>query len=107
MPDITFLHADGTVEGFEAPEGVSLMQAATGYGIDDIVAECGGSMVCATCHVIVDPAWAPRLPPPSALELDLLDSTAVPREPTSRLSCQIPLTAALQGLVVRLPERQV
>lgn len=107
MPDITFIHFDGTAEGFEAPEGVSLMQAATGYGVDGIVAECGGSMMCATCHVIVDEAWAGRLPPPSALELDMLDSTAMPREPTSRLSCQIPLTAELQGLVVRLPERQV
>ncbi|WP_077033969.1 2Fe-2S iron-sulfur cluster-binding protein [Pelomonas sp. KK5] len=106
MPDITFIHPDGREEGFEAPVGVSLMQAATGYGIDGIVAECGGSMACATCHVIVDEAWAARLPPPSASENEMLEVTAVPREPTSRLSCQIPLTPELQGLVVRLPERQ-
>jgi 2Fe-2S ferredoxin len=106
MPDITFIHFDGTPEGFEAPEGVSLMQAATGYGIDGIVAECGGSALCATCHVIVDEAWAARLPAPSANELDMLDCTASERQPTSRLSCQIRLTAELQGLVVRLPERQ-
>ncbi len=106
MPDITIVHFDGSQEGFEAPEGVSLMQAATGHGVVGIVAECGGSAMCATCHVIVDEAWANRLAPPSINELDMLDCTASERQPTSRLSCQIPLTAALQGLVVRLPERQ-
>ncbi len=106
MPDVNFIHFDGHEEGFEAPEGVSLMQAATSYGIDGIVAECGGAALCATCHVIVDEAWVPRLLPPSAHELDMLELTASDREPGSRLSCQIPLTSAMQGLVVRLPERQ-
>ena len=106
MPDITLITHDGHEHAFEAPEGVTLMQAATGQGVPGILAECGGSAMCATCHVIVDAAWVERLPPPSANENDMLDCTAVPREAGSRLSCQIRLTPALQGLVVRLPETQ-
>lgn len=106
MPDITFIHPDGREEGFEAPEGVSLMQAATSYGIDGIVAECGGSAICATCHVYIDEAWAAKLPAPDANELDMLALTAAERRAGSRLSCQIRLDASLQGLVVHLPDRQ-
>ena len=106
MPDITLIEANGTAHSFEAPDGVSVMQAATGFGVPGIVAECGGSAMCATCHVVVDDAWIAQLPAPLANELDLLDCTAVPRSPGSRLSCQIRLTAALQGLVLHLPERQ-
>lgn len=106
MPDITFIHPDGEAQGLEAPEGVSVMQAATGAGVRGIVAECGGSAMCATCHVYVDPAWVERLPAPLANELEMLECTADERRPESRLSCQIKLTADLQGLVVRLPERQ-
>ena len=106
MPDITFIHPDGSEQGFEAPEGVSVMQAATGAGVRGIVAECGGSAMCATCHVYVDPGWADRLPAPLSNELEMLECTAAERQPTSRLSCQIRITAALQGLVVRVPERQ-
>jgi 2Fe-2S ferredoxin len=106
MPDILFLLSDGREIGFEAPEGVSLMQAATGHGVPGIVAECGGAAQCATCHVYVDPAWAPRLPPVQADEEALLACTAAERGPTSRLACQLRLTAALQGLTVRVPDRQ-
>ena len=109
MPDITFILPDGSAHGLEAPDGVSLMQAATGDGIRGIwgiVAECGGSAMCATCHVYVDPDWAARLPVPLANELEMLECTAAERLPTSRLSCQIKLGPALQGLVVRIPDRQ-
>lgn len=106
MPDITFILSDGREHGMEAPDGVSVMQAATGAGVPGIVAECGGSALCATCHVYVDPVWADRLPTPQPNELDLLDCTACERLPHSRLSCQIVLNAALQGLVVHVPERQ-
>lgn len=106
MPDITFIHPDGEAQGMEAPEGVSVMQAATGAGVRGIVAECGGSAMCATCHVYVDPAWVDRLPAPLSNELEMLECTADERRPESRLSCQIKLTAELQGLVVRLPARQ-
>lgn len=107
MPDITFITADGTEHGFEAPTGVSLMQAATGFGVPGILADCGGSASCGTCHVIVDAAWADRLPAPEPIERMVLETTAVPATPTSRLACQIRLTDPLQGLVVHLPERQV
>lgn len=106
MPDITFILPDGSERGLEAPEGVSAMQAATGAGVPGIVAECGGSAMCATCHVYVDPAWADKLPAPLSNELEMLECTAAERLPNSRLSCQIKLSAALQGLVLRIPERQ-
>lgn len=106
MPDITFIQPDGTEHGLEAPVGVSLMQAATGAGIAGIVAECGGQASCATCHVYVDPAWVDRLAPPQAIELAMLDCTAAERRPNSRLSCQISLTDAMQGLRVCIPETQ-
>ncbi len=106
MPTITFIHFDGTEQGVDAPEGTSAMQAAMDAGVAGIVGECGGSAMCATCHVIVDEAWAGRLPPPLLNELEMLDCTASERQPTSRLSCQIKLTAGLQGLVVRIPETQ-
>ena len=107
MPDITLITADGTEHGFEAPTGVSLMAAATGFGAPGILADCGGSASCGTCHVIVDPAWAGKLPPPDNVERLVLETTAVTATAISRLSCQVRLTADLQGLVVRLPERQV
>ena len=106
MPDILFLLSDGREIGFEAPAGVSLMQAATGQGVPGIVAECGGAAQCATCHVYVDPAWAPQLPPVRAEEEALLACTAAERGPNSRLACQILLTHELQGLTVRVPDRQ-
>ena len=87
-------------------EGQSLMKAATSAGIDGIAADCGGCMTCATCHVIVDPAWVDRLPAASAVEDGMLETTAVPRQRTSRLSCQIVLDASLNGLVAGLPETQ-
>ena len=106
MPEVTYIHADGNSETLDAAVGTSVMQAALAAGIGGIVAECGGSAMCATCHVYVDPAWADKLPPPLANELEMLECTAAEREPTSRLSCQIKMTDTLQGLVVRLPDHQ-
>lgn len=106
MPDITFIHPDGSAQGLEAPLGVSVMQVAGGAGIGGILAECGGSANCATCHVIVSPEWAGRLPAPSPAELEMLACTAVERQPGSRLACQIAVTSEIDGLVVHLPERQ-
>ena len=106
MPAIVFVHPDGSSQTIAATEGASVMQTATGAGVSGIVAECGGSAMCATCHVYVDPAWADRLATPLANELEMLECTAAERQTTSRLSCQIKISAALDGLVVRLPERQ-
>lgn len=106
MPLITFVIPDGTERTLQAPDGVSAMQAATGAGVPGIVAECGGSAMCATCHVYVDPAWSGRLPAPLSNELEMLECTAAERKPNSRLSCQIKLDPKLQGLLLRIPEKQ-
>ena len=106
MPTITFIHPDKRREAVNAEIGDSAMRTALSHGIDEIVAECGGNAVCATCHVYVDEAWLPKLVPVAADEDDLLDGTATERLPNSRLSCQIRITPALDGLVLRLPERQ-
>jgi len=106
MPDLSFILPDGEHLGFESPSGVNLMQAATGYGVPGIVGECGGLLRCATCHVIVDPAWTAKLPPPGVDESAMLDLTAVERQPGSRLACQIQLDDSLQGLVVQVPASQ-
>jgi|SRR5450755_47797 len=106
MPTITFVHPDNRSEPIEAEIGDSAMWAALVHGIDETVAECGGNAVCATCHVYVDEAWLAKLDPVAADEDDLLDGTASERLPNSRLSCQIKITPVLDGLVLRLPERQ-
>jgi 2Fe-2S ferredoxin len=106
MPTFHFIQPDGATREIESPLGNSAMQAATGAGLSGIVGECGGSAMCATCHVYVDDAWADRLPPPLANELEMLECTASERLPTSRLSCQIKMSAALDGIVLRLPARQ-
>lgn len=108
MAEITVVVHDaaGAVRELPVRAGRSLMQAAVAQGLDGIAADCGGSLSCATCHVIVAPEWAERLPPPSADELAMLEMTAAPRQPGSRLSCQLLMQPALQGLVVTLPDRQ-
>lgn len=98
--------ADGQRQPVAGPEGQSLMRAALAAGVAGIAADCGGVLSCATCHVIVAPEWAARLPAPGSDELAMLEMTAAPREPTSRLSCQIVLVPELEGLVARLPATQ-
>jgi 2Fe-2S ferredoxin len=107
MPEITFIHPDGRRETVEAENGNSAMMTALSQGVDGIVAECGGNAVCATCHVYVDEAWLGKLGPAGGEEDALLDGTAAERLPNSRLSCQIKITPELDGLVLRLPDRQV
>ncbi|MFI1168562.1 2Fe-2S iron-sulfur cluster-binding protein [Streptomyces sp. NPDC020801] len=106
MPKVVYLHPDGSSDILDVPEGTSVMHAAVALGVDGIIAECGGAAMCATCHVYVDPSVAEGLPAVSPDEDEMLDCTACPREPGSRLGCQLMLTSALDGLVVRLPERQ-
>ena len=106
MGSFTTIAHDGTVRKVEAQDGTSVMQAAMANGIAGIVAECGGSQMCATCHVYVDEAWLAKLAPMQATEQAMLDSTASERKANSRLSCQIVMSAELDGLVVHLPERQ-
>ena len=106
MPQITYVEANGQSTTLDLPEGWSLMQGATANGIGGILGECGGSCACATCHCYVDEARLADLPAPSQGELDMLDNVAAERRPTSRLACQLKATAALQGLVLHLPETQ-
>jgi 2Fe-2S ferredoxin len=106
MPQVKYVSHDGSsIYEVEAKVGTSVMQAAVDNMIDGIVGECGGSCSCATCHCYVDDAWVSKLTPPSGMERDMLECVLEPR-PNSRLSCQIKLTAELDGLVVHLPESQ-
>jgi len=105
MPRVNFVSDAGSTVSIDAAIGMSVMRAAVMNAVPGIDAECGGSCACATCHVIVDPAWADRLPPPAQMERDTLELLESPT-PTSRLSCQLTLTEALDGLVVRTPAQQ-
>lgn len=106
MPRITYIEPDGNALTVDVPEGWSLMQAAMARGVQGIVAECGGSCACATCHGYVDEARLGDLPPAGDMEQAMLEQVACERRPNSRLCCQVKATAALEGLVVRLPESQ-
>ena len=105
MPKITFIEHDGTVHTVEADIGSTVMETALRNDVASIVAECGGSCTFATCLIHVDEAWSPIVGPPSAEEEEMLDS-AFEVKPTSRLSCQIKVTQALDGLIVRSPAYQ-
>ena len=103
---VHLVESNGTRHTIAASVAQSLMRAAVAAGLDGIKADCGGVMTCATCHVYVDPSWLARLPPPSGDEDAMLEMTAAPRRPTSRLSCQIALSAGLDGLTATMPETQ-
>lgn len=109
MPSITFIQSDGRQDVLDVPVGTTLMHAAVGASLDGIVGECGGSAMCATCHVYVDQnqEQVKALPPVSAVEDAMLDSAASERRSESRLSCQLRVTEAFDGLVVHLPESQL
>lgn len=106
MPKITYRQPDGSTEDIDVPVGSSVMQGAVSNGVHGIVAECGGSAMCATCHVYVADGPLENLPPVNPVENEMLESAAAERKENSRLGCQIEVTAALDGLVVDVPERQ-
>lgn len=101
MPSMTFIERDGTRRTVDAPVGLSVLEIAHKHGVD-IEGACEGSLACSTCHVIVDSDWFAKLKNASEDEEDMLD-LAFGLEKTSRLGCQIVMSAALDGLVVRLP----
>ena len=105
MPKITYIEQNGTEHVVETEEGVSVMEAAVKNMVPGIDADCGGACACATCHVYVDDAWAGKTGKPEAMEESMLDFAYEPKE-NSRLSCQLKVTAELDGLIVRLPEFQ-
>ena len=106
MIKIHLVAAGGAETTLEVRTGQSLMEAAVAANVDGIAADCGGLLTCATCHVYVREPFAAQLPAPQADELGMLEFTAAPRRPTSRLSCQIALAPALDGLTVDLPPTQ-
>lgn len=105
MAKITFIQPDGRVQTVEGEAGMTVMETAKKHLVDGIEAECGGACACATCHVYVDDAWRERVGPPAEMEEDMLDFAFDVRE-SSRLSCQIKVTPELDGLVVRVPDKQ-
>ena len=105
MPKITYTDKDGKSRTVDAEDGSTVMETAIRNNIPGIEAECGGACACATCHVYVDEAWRAAVGEPSPMEEDMLDFGYDVR-PSSRLSCQIKVTDELDGLVVRIPERQ-
>jgi 2Fe-2S ferredoxin len=105
MAKITFIDHSGEKRTVEAEPGSTVMENAIRNDIPGIEAECGGACSCATCHVYVDDAWAEIVGGPQPMEEDMLDF-AYDVRPNSRLSCQIKVTPALDGLVVTTPERQ-
>jgi ferredoxin, 2Fe-2S len=107
MPTLHFQLRDGSQRSVDARNGDSVMQTALHHNLRGIDAECGGSCACATCHVVVDTDWIERLPPPDAGEDELLDAVAAGREPGSRLSCQLQVNDALDGLRLRVPATQI
>jgi 2Fe-2S ferredoxin len=103
MPQLTVVTRQGEERTVEGEVGLSVMEVIRDNGFDELLALCGGCCSCATCHVHVDPAFADKLPAMSEDEDDLLDSSST-RDATSRLSCQIQFTSALDGLKVRIAE---
>ena len=105
MPKIVFIEPGGSRHEIDAPLGITLMEAARQHGVQGVVALCGGACACATCHVYVDPCWLPRLEAREEMEEGMLESAWQPRD-NSRLSCQVHITAQLDGLQVTVPQRQ-
>jgi 2Fe-2S ferredoxin len=103
MPQITFVKNDGSSVVVTAKAGHSLMEVAVDNDIAGMVAECGGACACATCHTYIDAAWLKRMPPMQEMEDAMLDS-ALDRRENSRLSCQIEISDALDGLVVTVAD---
>jgi len=105
MPKITYIEFEGREHVVEVRNGLSVMEGAVKNNVPGIDADCGGACACATCHVYVDEAWREKTGTASAMEESMLDF-AENVEPNSRLSCQIRVSDALDGLTVRMPESQ-
>ncbi len=103
MAKLIVVTRDGSEREIEAADGLSLMEAIRDNGFDELLALCGGCCSCATCHIHIDPAFADKVAPISEDENDLLDSSAH-RGANSRLSCQIPISSALDGLRVTIAQ---
>jgi 2Fe-2S ferredoxin len=105
MARVTYIEQNGTEHSVELNKGISLMEGAVGNMIPGIDGDCGGLCACATCHIYVEADWVDKCGTPEELESNILDF-AFDVEANSRLACQIKVDESLDGLVVRMPERQ-
>lgn len=105
MPKITFIEPDGTQQIIDAKSGASLMETAINNGVNGIEADCGGVCACATCHVYIEPQWIEAAGPRTDIEEAMLDLANEPRD-NSRLSCQVKVTNAMDGLILTIPADQ-
>jgi 2Fe-2S ferredoxin len=107
MAKITYIEFNGTAHTVDVAPGLTVMEGARDNNIPGIEADCGGACACSTCHVYVAPDWVERLPARDPMEQDMLDFAYQPDPERSRLTCQLKVTEALEGLVVHMPERQI
>lgn len=107
MAKITYIEHNGTEHVVEVANGLTVMEGARDNGIPGIEADCGGACACSTCHVYVHPDWVAKLPEREDMEEDMLDFAFEPDPDRSRLTCQLKVTDALDGLVVQMPEKQI
>ena len=101
--NVTWIQPDGSQQTEAVEEGMNLMDAAVQAGVAGIDGDCGGCLSCATCHVYVDTAWTAKTGEPDVMEEGMLEVVEAERKPESRLSCQITMDAALDGLVLHVP----
>lgn len=107
MARITYIEHSGKRHEVEVPKGLTVMEGARDNGIPGIEADCGGACACSTCHVYVAEEWVDKLPPVQPMEEDMLEFAYKPDPVRSRLTCQLKVSDALDGLVVQMPERQI
>ena len=107
MAKITYIEHNGTKHEVDVANGLTVMEGARDNNIPGIEADCGGACACSTFHVYVDAAWVEKLPAKDAMEEDMLDFAWEPDGDKSRLTCQLKVTDALDGLVVQMPEKQI
>jgi ferredoxin, 2Fe-2S len=107
MAKITYVEHGGKEHVVEVANGLTVMEGARDNGIPGIEADCGGACACSTCHVYVDPAWVDKLPKKDSMEEDMLDFAWKPDPVRSRLTCQLKVSDALDGLRVQMPEKQI
>lgn len=106
MPRVNFISYDGRHHGVDVPAGTTLMRAATDNGVPGIDGDCGGQCACATCHLYIEPPWSALTGARTSSENEMLNFSACLQEDSSRLGCQVTITDAMDGIVVKLPEGQ-
>ncbi len=107
MAKITYIEHNGTEHVIDVANGLTVMEGARDNNISGIEADCGGACACSTCHVYVDASWVEKLPAKDAMEEDMLDFAWEADVVKSRLTCQLKVTDDLDGLIVRMPEKQI